>query len=139
MVSYTTHTRPLTSSDASQKATSPAVIRSAPAASLAFGAAGRQADRSGLHSPLDKAFNQPPRTKITVSGWSLETSFTCTTHGGKCSVYSYTAGQVFSNNPNRADAVNNGGVPAVLAVTYLNVPHGGSNRIERTNLGNCPC
>jgi hypothetical protein len=29
-------------------------------------------------------------------------------------------------------------VPAVLAVTFFNVPHGGSNRIERTDPGNCP-
>jgi hypothetical protein len=36
------------------------------------------------------------------------------------------------------NGVNNGTVPAVLGVTFFNVPHGGSNRIERTNPGNCP-
>jgi quercetin dioxygenase-like cupin family protein len=59
--------------------------------------------------------------------------------GGECSVHTYTAGQVFLEHPeNEQNAVNTGDVPAVLAVTYFNVPHGGSNRIERTDPGDCP-
>ncbi len=59
--------------------------------------------------------------------------------GGECSVHTYTAGQVFLEHPeDQQNAVNNGNVPTVLAVTYFNVPHGGSNRIERTNPGDCP-
>src|SRR5262249_44749988 len=59
--------------------------------------------------------------------------------GGECSIHTYTAGQVFLEHPeDQQNAVNTGGVPAVLAVTYFNVPHGGSNRIERTDPGDCP-
>jgi quercetin dioxygenase-like cupin family protein len=59
--------------------------------------------------------------------------------GGDCSVHTYTAGQVFLEHPeNEQNAVNTGAETAVLAVTYFNVPHGGSNRIERTNPGDCP-
>jgi len=59
--------------------------------------------------------------------------------GGECSVHTYTAGQVFLERPeDEQNAVNTGAEPTVLAVTYFNVPHGGSNRIERTNPGDCP-
>jgi quercetin dioxygenase-like cupin family protein len=59
--------------------------------------------------------------------------------GGECSVHTYTAGQVFLEHPeDQQNAVNTGDVPAVLAVTYFNVLHGGSNRIERTDPGDCP-
>jgi quercetin dioxygenase-like cupin family protein len=59
--------------------------------------------------------------------------------GGKCRVHTFTAGQVFLEQPkDEQNAVNNGTVPAVLAVTFFNVPHDGSNRIDRTNPGNCP-
>jgi hypothetical protein len=59
--------------------------------------------------------------------------------GGECSVHTYTAGQVFLEHPeDQQNAVNTGTVPTVLAVTYFNVPHGGSNRIERTDPGDCP-
>jgi quercetin dioxygenase-like cupin family protein len=59
--------------------------------------------------------------------------------GGACSVHTYTAGQVFLEHPeDQQNAVNTGDVPAVLAVTFFNVPHGGSNRIERTDPGDCP-
>jgi quercetin dioxygenase-like cupin family protein len=58
--------------------------------------------------------------------------------GGECSVHTYTAGQVFLEHPeNEYNAVNTGAVPDVLAVTFFNVPHDGSSRIERTNPGNC--
>jgi quercetin dioxygenase-like cupin family protein len=59
--------------------------------------------------------------------------------GGECSVHTFTAGQVFLEHPeSEYNAVNTGAVPAVLAVSFFNVPHGGSSRIERTNPGNCP-
>ena len=59
--------------------------------------------------------------------------------GDECSVHTYTAGQVFLERPeDEQNVVNNGTVPAVVAVTFFNVPHGGSNRIERTDPGNCP-
>jgi quercetin dioxygenase-like cupin family protein len=59
--------------------------------------------------------------------------------GGECSVKIYTAGQVFLEKPDdEENAVNTGTVPTVLAVTFFNVPHGGSARIERTNPGDCP-
>jgi quercetin dioxygenase-like cupin family protein len=59
--------------------------------------------------------------------------------GGECRVHTYTAGQVFLERPaNEYNAVNTGTEPAVLAVTFFNVPHDGSARIERTNPGNCP-
>jgi quercetin dioxygenase-like cupin family protein len=59
--------------------------------------------------------------------------------GGECSVHTYPAGQVFTEHPeDQQNAVNEGAAPAVLAVTFFNVPHGGSSRIERTNPGDCP-
>jgi quercetin dioxygenase-like cupin family protein len=59
--------------------------------------------------------------------------------GGECSVNTYSAGQVFLEQPDdEENAINTGAVPTVLAVTFFNVPHDGSARIERTNPGNCP-
>ena len=59
--------------------------------------------------------------------------------GGGCRVKTYSAGQVFLEKPDdQENAVNTGTVPTVLAVTFFNVPHGGSARIERTNPGDCP-
>ena len=59
--------------------------------------------------------------------------------GGQCRVRTYTAGQVFLEHPkNEYNAVNVGAEPAVVAVTFFNVPHGGPSRIEQTNPGNCP-
>jgi quercetin dioxygenase-like cupin family protein len=80
-----------------------------------------------------------PGTVVLVVQSGEVTLFSERVKGGKCSVHTYTAGQVFLEQPeNEQNAVNNGDVPAVLAVTFFNVPHGGSNRIERTNPGNCP-
>jgi hypothetical protein len=46
--------------------------------------------------------------------------------------------QLFLEHPrNEYNAVNTGAEPAVVAVTFFNVPHGGSSRIEQTNPGNC--
>ena len=59
--------------------------------------------------------------------------------GGKCRVRTYTAGQLFLEHPkNEYQAVNTGSAPYVLAVTFFNVPHGGSPRIDRPDPGNCP-
>ena len=59
--------------------------------------------------------------------------------GGKCRVRTYTAGQVFLEHPkNEYQAVNTGSEPYVLAVTFFNVPHGGSFRIDQADPGNCP-
>lgn len=59
--------------------------------------------------------------------------------GGKCRVHTYSAGQSFVERPgDQQNGVNNGTVPAVVAVTFFNVPHAGSTRIERTNPNNCP-
>jgi quercetin dioxygenase-like cupin family protein len=59
--------------------------------------------------------------------------------GGRCTSETYTAGQVFLERPHdQENAVNNGTVPTVVAVTFFNVPHGGSARIDRANPGDCP-
>ena len=43
--------------------------------------------------------------------------------GGKCSVHTYSAGQVFLERPNdEENAVNTGGVPEVAGVTWLAGP-----------------
>jgi hypothetical protein len=58
--------------------------------------------------------------------------------GGGCSVHTYSAGQVYIEQPeDEQNAVNEGTVNVVVAVTFFNVPHGGSARIERTNPGDC--
>jgi quercetin dioxygenase-like cupin family protein len=59
--------------------------------------------------------------------------------GGRCSAHTYSAGQVFLERPNdEENAVNTGGVPEVAGVTFFNVPHGGSARIDRPDPGDCP-
>jgi quercetin dioxygenase-like cupin family protein len=59
--------------------------------------------------------------------------------GDNCTSQTYTAGQVFLERPDdQENAVNKGAVTTVVAVTFFNVPHGGSARIERPNPGNCP-
>jgi quercetin dioxygenase-like cupin family protein len=59
--------------------------------------------------------------------------------GGRCRIHTYTAGQVYLEQPgDEQNAVNNGTVTAVAAVTFFNVPHGGSARIDRANPGDCP-
>jgi quercetin dioxygenase-like cupin family protein len=80
-----------------------------------------------------------PGTSVLVIQSGQLTLFSEPVAGGKCRVHTYTAGQVFLEQPkNEQNAINTGAVPTVLAVTFLNVPHGGSARIERTNPGNCP-
>jgi quercetin dioxygenase-like cupin family protein len=59
--------------------------------------------------------------------------------GGECSVQTYSAGQVFLERANdEENAVNTGGVPEQAGVTFFNVPHGASARIDRPDPGDCP-
>jgi quercetin dioxygenase-like cupin family protein len=58
--------------------------------------------------------------------------------GGPCLTQTYSAGQVFYELPwNEQDGVNDGTTDTVLAVTFFNVPHGGSPRIDRDPPTNC--
>ena len=85
---------------------------------------------SGWHS-------HPGTTVVAVQSGQL-TLFSERIAGGKCRVRTYSAGQVFLEHPkNEYNAVNTGAEPAVVAVTFFNVPHLGSSRIEQTNPGNC--
>ena len=80
-----------------------------------------------------------PGTVVLVVQSGEFTLFSERVKGGNCTVPTYSAGQVYLEQPgDEENAVNHGTVPAVLAVTFFNVPHGGSNRIERTDPGNCP-
>jgi len=80
-----------------------------------------------------------PGTAVLVIQSGQLTLYSEPVGGGKCSVHTFTAGQVFLEQPgDQQNAVNTGTVPTVLAVTFFNVPHGGSARIERTNPGDCP-
>jgi quercetin dioxygenase-like cupin family protein len=86
---------------------------------------------SGWHS-------HPGTTVVAVQSGQV-TLFSERITGGKCRVRTYTAGQVFLEHPkNEYNAVNTGTEAAVVAVTFFNVPHDGSSRIEQTNPGNCP-
>ena len=86
---------------------------------------------SGWHS-------HPGITVIAVQSGQV-TLYSEPIAGGTCRVRTYTAGQVFLEHPsNEYNAVNTGAAPAVVAVTFFNVPHLGSARIEQTNPGNCP-
>jgi len=59
--------------------------------------------------------------------------------GGECSIHTYTAGQVFlEHSEDEQNVVNTGAESAVTATTFFNVPHGGSNRIDQANPGDCP-
>jgi quercetin dioxygenase-like cupin family protein len=79
-----------------------------------------------------------PGTSVLILQSGQLTLFSEPITGGACSVHTYTAGQVFLEHPeNEYNAVNTGTEPAVVAVTFFNVPHGGSSRIEQTNPGNC--
>jgi quercetin dioxygenase-like cupin family protein len=86
---------------------------------------------SGWHS-------HPGTTVIAVQSGQV-TLYSEPIAGGTCRVRTYTAGQLFLEHPkNEYNAVNTGAEPAVVAVTFFNVPHDGSARIEQTNPGNCP-
>jgi len=59
--------------------------------------------------------------------------------GGRCSAHTYSAGEVFLERPkDEENVVNTGGVPAIAAVTFFNVPHGGAAFIDRPDPGDCP-
>jgi quercetin dioxygenase-like cupin family protein len=80
-----------------------------------------------------------PGTAVLVIQSGQLTLYSEPVGGGECSVHTYTAGQVFLEQPeDEQNAVNTGSVPTILGVTFFNVPHGGSARIDRTNPGNCP-
>ena len=80
-----------------------------------------------------------PGTVVLVVQSGEFTLFSEPVKGGKCRVHTYSAGQVYLEQPgDKENGINYGTVPAVLAVTFFNVPHGDSTRIERTDPGNCP-
>ena len=85
---------------------------------------------SGWHS-------HPGTTVVAVQSGQV-TLFSEPLAGGTCRVHTYAAGQVFLEHPdNEYNAVNTGTEPAVVAVTFFNVPHLGSARIEQDDPGNC--
>jgi quercetin dioxygenase-like cupin family protein len=58
--------------------------------------------------------------------------------GGACRIHTYHAGQVFYERPAIAqNAVNHGSTNAVVGVTFFNVAHGGSSRIDQPDPGDC--
>jgi quercetin dioxygenase-like cupin family protein len=80
-----------------------------------------------------------PGVVILVLQAGQLTVFTERIAGGPCQSATYTAGQVFFELPqNMQNTVNTGSVDAVVAVTFTNVPHGGSVRIDQPNPGDCP-
>ncbi|HYM97797.1 MAG TPA: cupin domain-containing protein [Candidatus Sulfotelmatobacter sp.] len=59
-------------------------------------------------------------------------------HGSKCHIFTYSAGQAFIERPGEVDdVVNTGAIPYVLYVTFPSVPHGGSARIDVPDPGTC--
>lgn len=59
--------------------------------------------------------------------------------GGPCQVLTFTAGQTFFEWASfMQNGVNNGSVDAVVYVTFFNVPHAGSARIDQPDPMNCP-
>jgi quercetin dioxygenase-like cupin family protein len=80
-----------------------------------------------------------PGTAVIVVQSGQITLYSEPVGGGECSVHTYTAGQVFLELPNdEENAVNIGTVPEVAGITFFNVPHGGSARIDRPDPGDCP-
>lgn len=82
--------------------------------------------------------SHPGLTMVIVQSGEI-TLFVEKVKGGKCRVHTYHAGEVFIEQPwNEQNAVNHGTVPAVVAVTFFNVPHGTATRIDRAAPLNCP-
>src|SRR6266481_4283474 len=80
-----------------------------------------------------------PGTAVLVIQSGEMTVYSEPVCGGECSVHTFTAGQVFLEQPeDEENIVNTGTVPAVLAVTFFNVPHGDVTRIDRADPGDCP-
>ena len=79
-----------------------------------------------------------PGTALVIVQSGEITSFSERVKGGRCRIHTYTAGQLFLEQPkDEQTGINYGTVPTVLAVTFFNVPHGDNSRIERTDPGNC--
>jgi quercetin dioxygenase-like cupin family protein len=79
-----------------------------------------------------------PGTAVIVVQSGTFTLYSEPVGGGPCTIHIYSAGQVYLEQPeDEQNGVNTGTVDVVVAVTFFNVPHGGSARIERTNPGNC--
>src|SRR5215831_17021325 len=75
-----------------------------------------------------------PGTVVLVIQSGQLTVYSEPVGGGECSVHTYSAGQVFLEHPeDEQNVVNTGTVPAVLAVTFFNVPHGANPRIDQAN------
>ena len=80
-----------------------------------------------------------PGTAVIVLHSGQVTLYSEPVGGGRCRVHTYTAGQVFLEQPdNEENAVNTGTVSTSAAVTFFNVPHGGSTFIDRPDPGDCP-
>jgi quercetin dioxygenase-like cupin family protein len=87
----------------------------------------------------DSGWHSHPGTTVVAVQSGQVTLYSEPIAGGKCRVHTFTAGQVFLEHPsNKYNAVNTGAEPEVAAVTFFNVPHLGSSRIEQTDPGNCP-
>ena len=80
-----------------------------------------------------------PGTAVFVIQSGEITKYSEPVGGGKCSVHTFTAGQVFIEQPkDEENIVNTGPVDAVLAVTFFNVPHGFGTRLDKPAPDNCP-
>ena len=78
-----------------------------------------------------------PGTAVLVIDSGELTVFSEPVGGGKCSIHTFTAGQVFLEQPNDEENTVAGTAGAHVGVTFFNVPHGGPTRIERTDPGDC--
>ena len=59
--------------------------------------------------------------------------------GGKCTEKTLSAGDTFFERPSKMqNGVNKGATDAVVFVTFFNVPHAGSARIDLPDPGDCP-
>ena len=59
--------------------------------------------------------------------------------GGKCTEKTLNAGDTFFERPSKMrNGVNKGTTDAVVIVTFFNVPHSGSARIDLPDPGDCP-
>ena len=79
-----------------------------------------------------------PGTAVLVIDSGELTVFSEPVGGGKCSIHTFTAGQVFLEQPNDEENTVAGTAGAHVGVTFFNVPHGGPTRIDRPDPGDCP-
>jgi quercetin dioxygenase-like cupin family protein len=117
-------------------------------------ARGQSAQSFGIHQRKDNDVATNMNTFIPggFSGWHSHpgtavfviqsgeiTKYSEPVGGGECSIHTFTAGQVFLEQPeDMENIVNTGTVNAVLAVTFFNVPHGGLTRLDKPDPGDCP-